>query len=253
MPRELRALVLLLVTVPAASGLGACSVDHRKLTFGGGAAVGAGGENASPDQPAAGAASGQSSGGSTTLPPLVDGCADLDTDGVADCKVTLVKNPSFSSDVTSWTAVGAATLLWDPRNALADSPSGCALLGLQGSSDADGSVLARATQCVATSGKQLFIAYANALVEASAGMRDPSRAELEVSFFDSDDCAGERTGYYDTPPSQSVGEWVTIQAGGVSAVRTRSLAVALAGLKPNRAEKLQICFDNILLKSEPLK
>jgi hypothetical protein len=55
-------------------GVCACSLDHRKLYL---------------------------------------GCADLDTDGVADCKSTLLETPSFTDDVSPWVAVGDAALSWD--------------------------------------------------------------------------------------------------------------------------------------------
>ena len=63
----------------------------------GACAVGESGSGGSAPEGAAGAAA--STG-------LVDGCADLDTDGIADCKATLVKNPSFTSDANGWTPAG---------------------------------------------------------------------------------------------------------------------------------------------------
>lgn len=74
--------------------------------------------------------------------------------------MTLVQNPSFESDVGSWTAQTGASLSWDSNNALADSPSGCALLaGLEArATDSDGSELLEATQCVAVSGRQVVVA-----------------------------------------------------------------------------------------------
>lgn len=254
----------------------ACSVDHRTLHSASddllgagaspstGATTASGGENGStggtmspsPDAGAGGAAPDPgSSGGSSTasnLPPLVNGCADLDTDMVGDCTVTLVKNAAFKSDVASWTAVDPAMLAWDPRNALADTPSGCALLTVAGSTDIDGSALFRASQCVPIPGRQIVIAYANAIVDAMGGAADQtSQAELEVSFFDSDDCSGAPTGQFSTPTSAAP-TWATIQAGGVSPSTTASASVALAGVKPLRADKLSICFDNVMLKTKAL-
>jgi len=185
------------------------------------------------------------------LPPLVAGCADLDTDGVADCSVTLVKNATFHTDTNEWSGVAGSSLAWDARNALDDDPSGCALLTAQGATDVDGTALFRASQCVLVAGDQLLIAYANAWVEASA-VDESAQAELQVSYFEADDCSGVATGSFVTPPSAAQGAWVTIQAGGVAGAGTRSASVELIGVKPNRAESLKACFDNVMVKTKPL-
>ena len=250
----------------------ACSVDQRKLrlgtaagTTGVGASDSAGTHNGTPSggggaAPAHGGASGAASdvnaAGETStpspLPPLVDGCADLDTDGVADCSVTLVENAAFASDVSGWSPVGTSSLAWAAGNALADTPSGCALLSAEGRSDIDGTALFRASQCVPVPAGQLVIAYANARVEASAAGGDTAQAELQVSFFDREGCVDKSSGYFTTPPSTAVGEWVTIQAGGVSGSATKSALVELVGVKPYRADSLSACFDNVMLKAKAL-
>jgi len=179
----------------------------------------------------------------------VNGCADLDSDMVADCTVTLVKNPSFKSDVASWTAVDMAMLAWDPQNALADTPSGCALLTAKGTTDIDGSAPFRASQCVTVPPNQIIIAWANALVGSPAGAADPAQAELEVSLFDAEDCTGQPTAQFFTPPS-GASSWAIIQAGTLSGPSTASASVALVGLKPYRAEELSVCFDNVMVKAK---
>jgi hypothetical protein len=231
--------------------VGACSVDQRRLLGVPEEAAGASGGSAPVEQPTAGAepASPTPSG----LAPLVEGCADLDTDGVADCQTTLVENPSFGGDVQGWSVVSGATLTWDENNALGDTPSGCARLRSDGAADYDGSPLARAAQCVAVQGQQLVIAYANAFLELRAAAA-PSKLEqalLEISFFDSEDCSGARTSYFDTPPSDSLGQWTTIQAGSLSDSATASMSIALAGAAPD-AGAVDICFDNVMLKVHAL-
>ena len=143
-------------------------------------------------------------------------------------------------------------MAWDAKNALGDTPSGCALLSAQGHSDIDGGALFRASQCVGVPAGQLVIAYANARVEASTGGGDSAQAELEVSFFDGATCDGTATSYFSTPPSTAVGVWVTVQAGGVTGLATKSALVALVGVKPYRADSLSACFDNVMLKAKAL-
>ena len=222
------------------------------------------GGNPSPDGGAAGDSSGpamagglptggNSTGGDSTTPPLpglVDGCADLDTDMVADCKVTLAKNPTFKTDVSSWSALATAGLTWDSRNALADTPSGCALLTATGVTDLDGGVPFRASQCVAVPANEIVIAYANGLIAEPAATEKKAEIQLEVVFFDAEDCTGTATHHFITPTSDS-DSWVTIQAGGVSAASTKSASIALVLIKPYRAPEVSACFDNVMLKAKP--
>ncbi len=261
--------------VALALGLGllACSVDDRELVLrsaAGGAAAGGpnarAGGNSGPSE--GGEASPMAEGGSagagvevpaagagstpSDLPPLVGGCADLDTDQVADCSVTLVKNASFATDVSSWTAVSGGSLAWNGSNALDDTPSGCAQLTAQGSSDLDGSALYRASQCVPVAAGQLVVAYANARVEASAGSTQAAHALLDVSYFDAEDCTGTSTGHFVTPPHAAGNAWGTIQAGGVTEAATRAVLVELVGIKPFRANSLSVCFDNVMVKTKAL-
>lgn len=252
-------------------GLAACSLDERRLKVGPGGGEGAaeqggrpssgassglpeGGEGATPSQGAsAGSAGSVNDGGDgpTTpshLPPLVGGCADLDTDGVGDCSVTLVENATFKTDVASWAKVGDSALEWNAKNALADTPSGCAMLSAQGTTDADGAALFRASQCISAEPGQLVIAYANAWVAKNASPAEQSQAELQVSYFDAPDCAGSATGYFVTPPSTAAETWVTVQAGGVTGPNTRAVLVMLVGVKPYRTDELSACFDNVMVK-----
>jgi hypothetical protein len=239
----------------------ACSVDQRKLHQAAGAGAsddrGDGGDASRAGQ---GGHSGTGpdatgGGGSTpsTLPPLIDGCADLDTDGVADCSVTLARNAAFESDVDGWAAADGVALAWDPKNALGDEHSGSALLTAEGSTDIEGSALFRASQCLAASAGQLVIAYANAWVAGAEEEGDgAAHTELDVSYFESENCTGSATGYFATPRNMATGTWVTVQAGGVTAPATASILVELIGVKPHRTASLRAYFDNVMVKLEPL-
>jgi hypothetical protein len=159
--------------------------------------------------------------------------------------VTLIANANFTSDTTDWTTAGSTHFTWDSKNALSDAPSGSGKLS---------STLARssATQCVARSGEYVYIAYANAYVEPAGDSAHPAQAGLEVSFFDSADCTGVRTGYFETPPTAELGSWLSVQAGTPSKASTNSVLVALVGFRAPAADELDAYFDNILLKaSEP--
>lgn len=223
-----------------------CALDERELELEeAGSAAGAfdgGGPSGGSSGGPAGGDDGVS-GGQRASTGLVDGCADLDTDDVADCDATLVENPSFTTTVDGWRADTHATLSWDARNALDDAPSG----SLELSSD-----LARASavQCVALAGESVVIVYANAFVEA-AEEPDQGRAVLAVTFFEQAACLGDAQAFFETPASAVVGEWATLHAGGLSRPTTRSLSVELVGVKGAAAASPAWYFDNVMLKAQP--
>jgi hypothetical protein len=220
---------------------GACSVDDRQLNLDeGGAGAGSNGRGGGAGTTEVPSASG--SGGDET-PGLVDGCADLDTDGVADCEVTIVDNASFGSDVSPWLADAGTELGWAAEDALLDESSGSAQLKTAGAR-------AAAAQCVVVAEKELVIAYANAFVQPAPGAEDSGHARLEVSFFESHDCSGERFGFFETPPSTVTGAWTTVHAGGLSPEATRSVFLALVGHKPAALAKVAVAFDNVMLKTK---
>lgn len=226
--------------------LTACSVDDRPLTTGGG---GSGSESpadrgGSGDEKPSGNGGAPADGGEPGA-GLVEGCADLDTDGVPDCTTTLVDTPTFTEDVSGWVAFEGTTLAWDAKNALGDSPSGSAKLTTT-------SRRAGAAQCLPLSGKRLVIAYAQALSEGAANGDTAPRALLEVSYYGTKDCEGDALNSFETPPSTDDGAWTTVQAGGLSDENTRSLSIALIGLGAEGDTGLVVYFDNVMLKTQEL-
>lgn len=238
-----RSCALVTATVLFASFTNACGVDHRRLhaqQHTGSSASDGGAGNGPVDEPGGAGAE----AGAASTAGLVDGCADLDTDGIADCKATLLRNPSFTSDTSDWQAEPEVALSWDAKNALPDGPSGSAHL--------EASVpRAVARQCVTVHGKVLVIAYANAFVVATADDIEFGQAELEVSFFPNSDCTGERA-FFETPASSLVNAWSVVQAGQVAVDGTGSVSVALVGLKPTTSAAIDVYFDNVMLKTHAL-
>jgi hypothetical protein len=217
-----------------------CSLDTRQLQLAKGDDQGLGSSGGQPgDGP-----DGSDAGGPRSPDTLVDGCADLDTDGVPDCQVTLVQNPSFTSDTSDWVADSNTTLTWDMKNALDDLPSGSAKLS---TTTPRGS----ASQCVPLSGQQLVIAYADAFVETNDATGTPAQASLEISFFDAGDCQGASARYFDTPPSSVLDAWTVIQAGNTSSSTTQSVSIALVA-QSGSGSSVNAYFDNVMLKAKPL-
>jgi hypothetical protein len=182
--------------------------------------------------------------------PTVGGCADLDMNGVGDCKETLVTNADFKTDVASWVADTDTTVTWSPQNAAGDLPSGSALVASTGVIDAQaiGAALRAAGQCIPVSGKQLVTAYANAFVDS--GQDAQGHAEVDVFFYDTAGCTGTLTSSFSTPQplDASAGVWLTLRAGAVSADTTKSALVKIAISKPFRAASFQAHFDDVLVK-----
>lgn len=220
-----------------------CSVDQRKLELGplssdGGAPLGSG-ASATGGNPEPSDTGGSDSGGA----PLVDGCADLDTDGVSDCAVTLLANSTFKVDVSGWAAKPEAALEWARSNALADSPPGSASLT---TSATRGSAI----QCVPLVGQQLVIAYANTFIEQASPAG--TQTLLEVSFFDEPGCFGERYRSFETPPANAAADWLTVHAGALTEPTTQSVELALVAVRePTTTGTVRCYFDNVLLKTVP--
>jgi hypothetical protein len=196
-------------------------------------------------------------GGDVVQPPTiatVDGCADLNGDGVADCQQTLVANATFDSNVASWHADTGASLTWDPRDSLNAGTSGTALLSAaSGAFDAGGSSLVTASQCITVTGGQIVITYANVFIDK--GQDSSGQAAIDVDLFGAPGCAGTATSSFSTPMPEnaSPGVWLAEQAGLKSPNGTRSALVRLAIDKPFQADSYHARFDNILvyMRSDP--
>jgi hypothetical protein len=256
----------------AYAALAGCSVDDRQLQpapdgDGGSAATqggahgssvaGSSGKSGTSGSNSAGAVADSEggAGGDVVQPPTiatVDGCPDLDADGVSDCQQTLVANAGFATNVASWHADTGASLTWDPRDALNDATSGTALLSAaSGAFDSGGSSLVTASQCIAVTGGQIVIAYANVLIDK--GQDSTGQAAIYVDLFGASGCAGTAASTFFTPMPEdaSAGEWLTLQAGLKSSGGTQSARVMLAIEKPFQAESYHARFDNILVYTRP--
>jgi hypothetical protein len=254
--------------------MGGCSLDTRALALAasgagsssdGGAAtnpaqagainVGAAGSDSSLGDAGAGAnsaGSGAQAGQAGAVPPMVDGCADLNMNQIADCNETLVSNPDMNKNVDHWLADPDTTVDWDSGNAWGDTPSGSALVASPGVIDANavGAALRAAAQCVPVAGKKLITVYANAFVDS--GQDPEGHAEVDVFFFNQASCAGASTSGFSTPQplDAATDTWLTLKAGSLSTDSTQSLLVKLAISKPFHADSFHARFDNVLLRTD---
>jgi len=234
----------------AFAALNGCALDSRQLSAAGGQA----GSESTP-LPGAGAGTAGAAGTSSEQAgsagggqlPLVDGCPDLDSDGVSDCMQTLVQNGEFKLGIAGWSPELQTEIAWDDMNAAADLPSGSALVSSIASSSSERHY---AKQCLALSGTHLVTVYANAFV--ASGQAAGGYAEVDLSFFDTAACAGSEASKFSTPQplDASTDEWLTLKAGSVSGPDTQSVLVALTIYRPLGSSSFSARFDNILLRKQ---
>ena len=229
-----------------AGSLGVASAGHGSAGRAG--ATAAAGRGGADDN-------GGSAGGVDESPPIVDGCVDLDQNGVGDCEETLVKNADFEADVSDWTAEQDTLIELDTHDAwgVGGTP-GSALVSSIGVLDpnSENAVLRAASQCVAVGGMQLVTVYANAFVES--GQSDPTgRAQVVVFFFDGDNCTGAFTNSFTTPQplnTDGIDTWLTLKAGSVTGLSTQSILVKLGLSRAYSAESFRARFDNVLVRAQ---
>jgi hypothetical protein len=247
----------------AADRGGAGSSGQLPATTGGsdgwaGAESDASAAGGNPDLEEGGVAGADADAGAGAAPPvLVDGCADLDSDGVSDCSETLAVNATFDSDVAAWSVDAqngdsfSTILSWAPENAWGSEPSGSAQITVSGAVDFNGATLRAATQCIEVGPVQLVVVGANAKLDVG---QDPAgSAEVDVSFFDNANCIGSATTTFATsqPQPAPTGSWLTLHAGSLSTAATQSALIKLGVVKPFRTQALSARFDNILVRVQP--
>lgn len=241
----------------------ACPVDDRRLrpeatsgagTTGGSqvdaAGRGAGEAGAEPKPLPAGGAGGEggaglaANGGEDSGPALIDGCVDLDDNGVGDCDETLVQNGDFRTTTDKWSADVVTQITWVARNAHADAPSGAAAVSVVDTADQDGLMQSASTQCVPiTAGGALEI-LVNFFIPSGQG---EGLAAVGLFFFEQPDCKGP----VKAPAQVSRAEtdvWGLLRTTTLAPDTAASMQIRLAVSKPYRVPAFEVVFDNILVK-----
>jgi hypothetical protein len=194
------------------------------------------------------AGSTSSGGADTPEPALVDGCPDLDANGVGDCTETLVKNPNFAENVADWSAGDDSFIEWSAQNHFDDLPSGSALVSVRGYTDADGMMQRASSQCVTFETASKLRIFANVFYKSDQGEGGPG---LGLFFFGSSDCSGASLGFPLSVEATSADSWQTLTAERDVPEGSHSALVRLAVTKPLRSMVFKASFDNILTRTEP--
>ena len=181
------------------------------------------------------------------LPPLVDGCADLDENGAADCKESEVSNSRFVADVDGWRADTGVSISWSTRDAYGDETSGSALVEASGTSDNDALGTFPASQCVPVVPGETARLFAEVRVSSGQGM---GFAGLQVWFFDAPGCVGSLQSSLSTPYSNQLDTWLPLSGEAMVPRGAKSASVRLAVIKPFKGPLFATHFDNVLFATQ---
>jgi hypothetical protein len=232
---------------------GAGTGGHRAGSSGSAGLGGGGSSGGTPPQATGGTGGGGSDAGGNggtaagNGPELVEGCVDLDGNGVGDCKETLLQNADFKSDVENWLVGASPQITWSELNPALDVPSGSAAVSfVSEASDEDGVIGAAAAQCLRVEGDAKLELAGNAFIGPDQG---EGLATISAWSFETDDCSGARLDAFDLAHSQT-GLWLTLRGEPTLPPATRSLLVRLGVTKAVRAATFQVLFDNVLVRKQ---
>ncbi len=247
-----------LAVAPDAAG-GNITIGGRTAGSGGVPRGGSAGAGGAPSEPPAGGSLGLGDAGSAgdanagggdaapTTPPVIDGCVDLDENGVADCQETLADNADFKVDTANWSADLDGVIRWTAQNSYGATPSGSAAVAGVGVLEQDGLGQTASKQCVPVpEGSNSLVALASFFIKPGQG---EGLAGVSVFFFEDANCSGSPNG----PLSAARGDtdaWTTLQANGPVPVTAASMLVRLTVTKPFRSASFEVLFDNVLIRGQ---
>jgi hypothetical protein len=165
----------------------------------------------------------------------------MDGNSVDDCSETLVQNSRFDSNVDHWLSG-----TWNSGNASPSSPSG-SLLVLNDSpvQAANGYKLMAAEQCVQVTGDFEYQVAARVLIPSGQG---GGFGGINLFIFANDGCTGTFVTGLSPASTQETNAWTVVSAKFKMPTAARSMAVRLAATRPFAQPKLQVLFDDILVK-----
>ena len=156
----------------------------------------------------------------------------------------LLSNWTFDVDVTGWTAVGDATIDWNPMDADNDPNSGCAMVA----NIANYSTTMGANQCSAVlEGDQEFIL--RSMVYIPSGQSETGYGYVSIRFYELPDCQGNvllsdfSSQVYTTTPDQ----WIESSLLLMAPPNAQSALVWLSIHKNEDPGSLDMAFDDASL------
>jgi hypothetical protein len=187
------------------------------------------------------AGSGNSAGG--------PGCSDLDNDAVDDCAETLAQNSRFVLDTSAWTAESGATATWDPRDARMIAASGSMLVSnVAAVATAFGAVMLGADQCLSVTAGTTYELAARVLIASGQGSGEGG---IALFVFDGAGCQGTFLRSFTPATTEAVDAWTTVEGQTNMPIGARSMLLRLVASRPFAQAKLDIAFDDVLVRALP--
>lgn len=172
-------------------------------------------------------------------------CGDMDGNSVDDCSETLIQNSTFDSNVDHW-AAGE----WNASNGrpAKSKPSGSLLVLNDLPVVADtGFNLEAAEQCLQVTGNLTYEVAARVKIPAGQG---GGLGMINLLIFANDECKGTFVTGLTPAITQAIDTWTVIASEFKMPTAARSMIVRLAASKPLVQPKLQVLFDDILVKQK---
>jgi hypothetical protein len=177
------------------------------------------------------------------------GCSDLDNDGVDDCAETLARNSRFALDTSAWTAESGATATWDSRDARMIAASGSMLVSnVAPTATAFGAVMLGADQCLPVTAGTTYEMAARVLIASGQGSGEGG---IALFVFDDAGCEGTFLRSFTPATTEIVDAWTTVEGQTNMPIGARSVMLRLVVSRPFAQAKLDIAFDDVLVRALP--
>lgn len=173
-------------------------------------------------------------------------CADLDGNGVLDCKETVLANPDFPSDILGWTTELEVAQTFVRDDGDGNMRSGAIAVSNGTTRDIAGATMAGSRQCVAAASGAAYRLIAQTRIPGPKV--DGVSAGVYIQYYRSVGCAGDPAGTYAGPLVDAVDAWRPVEGLATAPAGARSMSVRLVVVKPFRAAPARALFDNVLLK-----
>ncbi|MEP6652020.1 MAG: hypothetical protein ABJA82_01595 [Myxococcales bacterium] len=177
-------------------------------------------------------------------------CPDLNSDGVPDCKQSLLVNPAFRTDLVGWAPELDMRQAFMAQDGAHNPLSGSIAVTNARRSDVElGSTMGGSAQCVRAVGPSSYDVLVQVLLSPPAASGDVAWGGVAFQFFATTDCSGTALGASSpTLSDANITGWQLIRGVVSPAPGTRGMLVRLVVVKPFKQQPTQGVFDNVLIK-----